>query len=209
MSKIELQNIIIKQLEEQKIEDIICIDISRISSLANYIIIGSGRSGKHAESSMENLKMFLKQKQGINGKLSGNGSDGWIVLDLGNVIVHLFESKVRKLYKLDELLMSKIKEFMKKEEKKNAKKVAVKKTVAKTTAKKVVAVKKNDIKTTATKKAVAKKTVVKKAKKTVAKKVAVKKTINKKPTIKKATRVKKTVVKKTTKSVVKKATKRK
>ena len=195
MSKLELQNIIIEQLEEQKVDDIICMDISRISSLADYVIIGSGRSGKHAESSMENLKTFLKRERGVNGKVSGTASDGWIVLDLGNIIVHLFEPKVRKIYKIEDLFLSITKKNMKKEEKKVvAKKVAIKKPVAKTTAKKVAA-----------KKAPAKKAT---AKKVVAKKVAVKKPVAKKAVAKKVV-VKKPVVKKATKPVAKKAAKRK
>lgn len=168
MPKLELKDVVIKNLEEQKIEDLICIDTSRISSLADYVIIGSGRSSKQIESTMENLRTFLKQKYEINGLI--NGSSGWIVFDLGNVIVHLFEPQVRKIYKLETLFESRLKK---------ADKLATKKTV--------------------TKKVTPKKTVTKKAtvKKLIIKKVSAKKPVVKKPTAKKST-VKK-VIKKTKK----------
>ncbi|HSQ97180.1 MAG TPA: ribosome silencing factor [Rickettsiales bacterium] len=132
MPKLELKNVVIKNLEEQKIEDLICIDTSRISSLADYVIIGSGRSNKHLESTIENLKTFLKHKYEISGQI--NGSEGWFAFDLGNIIVHLFEPKVRKLYKLETLFESRIKKADKLEAKKKEK--VIKKPVAKKVIKK-------------------------------------------------------------------------
>lgn len=107
MAKKELKDIIVKQLEEQKIEEIICADVSKTSSIADYVIIGTGRSGKHAESTMENLKTYLKENCSVGGLINGTANDGWIVFDLGNIIVHLFEPEVRKIYKLEELFVLK------------------------------------------------------------------------------------------------------
>ncbi len=173
MPKLELQNVVIKKLEENKIQDIICVDVSRISSLADYVVIGSGRSGKHAEASMENLKIFLKQKYGTNGQINGSGNDGWIVFDLGNVIVHLFEPSVRKIYKLEELFTSRLKKISKK-------------NVKKTIAKKVIAKKEPVVK-----KSVIKKQIIKKES------TAKKSKISKKPVGKIKTVAKKSVIKKT------------
>ena len=107
MPKKELQNIIIDKLEEQKVEEIICADTRKTSSIADYVIIGTARSGKHAESTMENLKVFLKENYSITGLINGTANDGWIVFDLGNIMVHLFDPEVRKIYKLEELFVLK------------------------------------------------------------------------------------------------------
>ncbi|MDD2840276.1 MAG: ribosome silencing factor [Rickettsiales bacterium] len=191
MPKLELHNVIIKQLEDQKVEDIVCMDTSRISSLADHVIIGSGRSGKHAEASMENLKAFLKQKYGILGQIDGSGSDGWVVLDLGNIIIHIFEPAVRTIYKLEELFESRAKKLMVKEAKKD-----IKKSLEKSSSTKKVA------------KSTTKKPSVKKspAKKVIVKKIAPKKISIKKPVIKaKKLTTKKVVTKKSTvKAVAKK-----
>lgn len=107
MNKEELKDYIISQLEEMKIEDIISIDTSKISSIADQVIIGNGRSGKHIESSIETLKINLKNEQGIESTVNGTANDGWIILDLGNTIIHLFVPAVRDIYKLEELFQIK------------------------------------------------------------------------------------------------------
>ena len=99
----ELKEYILKFLEDSKIEDMITIDTSKVSSLSDYVIIGSGRSGKQIESTIENLKETLKNKKNIQGSISGVANDGWIIFDLGSIILHLFVPAVRDIYKLEEL----------------------------------------------------------------------------------------------------------
>lgn len=110
MVKKDLKDYIVEELENLKIEDIIVIDTSKTSSIADWVIIGSGRSGKHIESSMENLKINIKNS-GLyeGGIISGVANDGWIIYDLGNIIVHLFVPAVRDIYKLEELFNTKSK----------------------------------------------------------------------------------------------------
>ena len=168
MAKKELKDYIIEQLENLKIDDIIVVDTSKTSSIADWVIIGSGRSGKHVESSMEALKSNMKN-DGLyeGGMISGNANDGWIIYDLGNIIVHLFVPAVRDIYKLEELFSPKSR-IMVSSEKKTVAKPAVKKTAEdkKTVVKKSVA--KPAVKTTvkksvdSVKKSTAKKSVAKK-----------------------------------------------
>lgn len=157
MIKKDLKDYIVQQLDELKVEDIVVADISKTSSIADFVIIGTGRSGKHVESSMELLKTKLKNEKSTNGMVSGTANDGWIILDLGNIIVHLFIKEVRDLYKLEELFSPK-KAIIKKEEKKTTVKT---KTTTKST------------------KAATKKPVVKKTIKTTTSKTTVKKTTKK------------------------------
>ena len=104
MTEEELKNYILNKIEELKIEDIVTIDTSKISSLSNYVIIGSGRSGKQIESTMENLKLSLKKEKDYNfGSISGVANDGWIIYDFGAIILHLFVPAVRDIYKLEDL----------------------------------------------------------------------------------------------------------
>ena len=103
MIKKDLTDYILKRLDDLKIDDNVVADTRKTSSIADYVIIGSGRSGKHIESSMEILKTNLKNNKSTNGMVSGTANDGWIILDLGNIIVHLFVPAVRDIYKLEEL----------------------------------------------------------------------------------------------------------
>lgn len=107
MDTTKLKTYIVSQLEELKVENIISIDTSKISSLADLIIIGDGRSGKHIESAMEALKINLKKEYEIEGIMNGTANDGWVILDLGNIIIHLFIPPVREIYKLEELFYTK------------------------------------------------------------------------------------------------------
>lgn len=122
MSKIDLKDYIVEQLEEMKIEEIITIDTSKISSIADWVIIGSGRSGKQIESAMENLRINLKAKGFTEGQINGNSNDGWIIYDLGNIIVHLFVPAIRDIYKLEELFKPKTKKVATKVKKPTIKK---------------------------------------------------------------------------------------
>ena len=75
--------------------------------IVNHLEEMKGRSGKHIESTMELLKINLKKDYEIEGTINGTANDGWIILDLGNVIVHLFIPPVREIYKLEELFYTK------------------------------------------------------------------------------------------------------
>ena len=100
----KLQSFIIKQLDDMKIEDIKILDVKNKSSLTDFIILGTGRSEKHIESSLEKLRTSLKQ-EGIykNIPVVEGEPSNWILLDLNSVIVHLFTEESRKLYDLDTL----------------------------------------------------------------------------------------------------------
>ena len=104
----KMKEYIVNELENSKIEDIISIDTSKTSSMADLVIIGSGRSGKQIESAMENLKVQMKEDNVYDGgMISGVANDGWIIYDLGNIIVHLFVPAVRDIYKLEDLYILK------------------------------------------------------------------------------------------------------
>jgi len=98
-----LKNEIIEELDNLKARDIISIDIRKISSLAEHIIIATGRSSKHLGSIASNVKTFLRAK-GLHGfKPEGVSAGGWVVLDIGDIIIHLFTKEVREVYNLEKL----------------------------------------------------------------------------------------------------------
>jgi len=111
MPKKVLKDYIVKALEGLKVENVEVFD-TRDGSIADYVVIGSGRSSKHLESSMDTLRSSVKKDYFITGMMSGNGDNGWILLDLGSIIVHLFTPDVRDLYKLEELLSPQVRKMM-------------------------------------------------------------------------------------------------
>ncbi|MDR2777700.1 MAG: ribosome silencing factor [Rickettsiales bacterium] len=102
MQENSLLDFLLRKLDEHRVEDIEVINVGDRSSLANYLIIGTGRSGKHMESTIEKLRLALKQNEIAVGVPEGRNS-GWIVLDLGNIMLHLFTEEDRRKYDLSKL----------------------------------------------------------------------------------------------------------
>ena len=94
---------ILELLEDAKAEEIVLIDAQHRSSLADYLLICEGRSQLHCRGIAENVEHNLKREGeaslGIEGEREGN----WILLDYGNIILHVFHPEIRKYYRLEEL----------------------------------------------------------------------------------------------------------
>ena len=99
----ELLKKMLELLQDSKAEEIVLIDVRESSSLADYIFICDGRSQLHCRGIAENIVFRLKLQGevhlGIEGELEGN----WVLLDYGNIILHVFHPEIRKYYNLEEL----------------------------------------------------------------------------------------------------------
>ena len=94
---------ILELLQDSKAEEIVLIDVRDSSNLADYLFICEGRSQLHCRGIAENVVFRLKHQGeihlGIEGELEGN----WVLLDYGNIILHVFHPEIRKYYNLEEL----------------------------------------------------------------------------------------------------------
>jgi ribosome-associated protein len=79
------------------------LDTRRICSFADYFVICSGDSDRQLEAIREEINKTLKQEGVIPHHSEGTADSGWVLIDLGEVIVHLFSPQQRDYYKLDEL----------------------------------------------------------------------------------------------------------
>jgi ribosome-associated protein len=103
----KIKKTIIDKLEELKVENIEVIDVSNKSSLADYLIIGTGRSSKNLEAAIELVNIELKKNGIIGIKPEGNGLTGWAILDVKDIIVHLFLEDIRGKYNIEEIFNKK------------------------------------------------------------------------------------------------------
>lgn len=95
--------LILKTLDDNKAEDTCSIDLSSKSTFADYMVITSGRSQRHVGSMADKVIEEL-EKVGAKGlHLEGVPACDWVLLDAGDVIVHLFRPEVREFYKLEKL----------------------------------------------------------------------------------------------------------
>jgi ribosome-associated protein len=90
-------------LEDKKGEDILLLDIKDIASFTDYFVICNGTSDRMldalAKGVLDATKEFYKKK----GRVEGQAEEGWLVLDYGDVVVHLFSPDQREYYDLEEL----------------------------------------------------------------------------------------------------------
>ena len=94
---------ILELLSNEKAEEIVFIDAKKRSSLADYLLVCQGRSQLHCRSIAQNVEYNLKQEGEISLGLEGEREGNWVLLDYGNIILHVFHPEIRKYYKLEEL----------------------------------------------------------------------------------------------------------
>ena len=97
----ELLARIVKSLDDDKAEDIVTIDLEGRSSLADAIIIATGRSSRHVASIAEHLARKLKEAGYGTRPIDGATQGDWVLVDAGDVIVHIFRPEVRSYYDLE------------------------------------------------------------------------------------------------------------
>ena len=99
----ELADRLVASLEDDKAENLIVIDLQGKSSLADVMILASGRSARHVSALADHLSEIVKERTGTAPKLEGMPNADWVLLDLGDIIVHLFRPEVREFYNLEKI----------------------------------------------------------------------------------------------------------
>jgi ribosome-associated protein len=87
---------------DKKAYDIHALDISRVSSIADFLVIISGSSDKQNQAIADSIRSGLKKYGKIND-IEGATEGKWIVMDYGDVLVHIFQHELRRYYDLDGL----------------------------------------------------------------------------------------------------------
>ena len=92
-----------KVLEDDKAEDLVFIELEGKSSLADFMIIASGRSSRHVSALAEHVSQEAKRQTGRPPSVEGMPNADWVLIDTGDVIVHLFRPEVREFYNLEKI----------------------------------------------------------------------------------------------------------
>ncbi len=98
-----LTNLILARLDDDQAQDVVTIDLEGLSPLADAIVIASGRSARHVSAIADHLLRALKD--GGHGKAAVEGlpQADWVLIDAGDVIVHLFRPEVRAFYNIEKI----------------------------------------------------------------------------------------------------------
>ena len=96
---------ILKSLTDDKAEDIVQIDLRGKTEIGDYMVICSGRSTRQVASISEKLAQNVKDEFGHTPKVEGKDIGDWVLIDTGDVIVHVFRPEVREFYQLEKMWM--------------------------------------------------------------------------------------------------------
>ena len=103
MRMIDIKNNIEKILDDNKAQNITCIDLKNKSYIADYMVIASGTSSRHLQALSEILVTQLK-KLGIDDcRIEGKNCNDWKLVDAHDVIVHIFHPEKREFYDLEKM----------------------------------------------------------------------------------------------------------
>jgi ribosome-associated protein len=95
--------VVLTSLEDDKAEEIVAIDIRGKSSIADMLIVASGRSQRHVGALADHVMRKLKEAGAKEIRIEGMPGCDWVLVDAGDVIVHLFRPEVRTFYNIEKI----------------------------------------------------------------------------------------------------------
>jgi ribosome-associated protein len=100
---IKLHQMILKSLDDDKAEEIVSIDLAGKSSIADFMVIASGRSSRQVAAIAEHLVDRIAKETGKKVRAEGKAVGDWVLIDTGDIVVHIFRPDVRNFYNLEKM----------------------------------------------------------------------------------------------------------
>ena len=98
-----LHDLVLRSLDDDQAQDVVSIPLSGKSTIADHMVIASGRSTRQVASMAQKLTERIKQDLGRNVRIEGLPVADWVLIDAQDVIVHLFRPEVRSFYNLERM----------------------------------------------------------------------------------------------------------
>jgi ribosome-associated protein len=99
----EILRLVLARLDDMKAEDTVTIDLTGKSSLADAMVVTSGRSHRHVGAVADRVLDDLAEAGLANARIEGRPNCDWVLIDAGDVIVHVFRPEVRTFYNLEKM----------------------------------------------------------------------------------------------------------
>ncbi|MBS0408468.1 MAG: ribosome silencing factor [Proteobacteria bacterium] len=101
--QVGLETLILQRLDDEKAQDVVYIDLKDKSSVADGMIVASGRSHRHVGAMADHVLRMLKEHGYGKARVEGMPHCDWVLIDAGDVIVHLFRPEVRAFYNIEKI----------------------------------------------------------------------------------------------------------
>jgi ribosome-associated protein len=99
----ELHRLVLRSLEDDQAQEVVSIPLAGKSSIADHMVIASGRSTRQVASMANKLAERVKERVGRTPRIEGLPAADWVLIDADDVIVHLFRPEVRSFYNLERM----------------------------------------------------------------------------------------------------------
>ena len=103
MSPAELRDLIVASLDDRKGRSILALDVTKLTDVTDYMVLASGTSARHVRALVDNLRETARRCAvrvlGVEGEDTGT----WVLVDLGDVVVHVMQAETRAFYDLERL----------------------------------------------------------------------------------------------------------
>ena len=98
-----MKQAVIAALEDIKARDIVVMDVRKLTSMTDYMIVASADSNRQTRALADNVQKKLKEAGAHVQGVEGEGTGEWVLVDLGSVVVHIMQPTVREYYNLEQL----------------------------------------------------------------------------------------------------------
>ena len=99
----ELKEIALDAVDNLKGQDVVCLDVQQLTSICDFMIVVTGTSSRHVQSLADEVSKKIKEAGGKVFGMEGKNQSEWVLIDLGDIIVHIMLGETRKLYDLESL----------------------------------------------------------------------------------------------------------
>ena len=99
----DLRDLVIEELDETKGMDIVNMDVRSLTTITDYMIVCTGRSTRHVKALADSVAMKVKELKAAKVRMEGERECEWILVDLGDVVVHVMLANTRSFYNLEDL----------------------------------------------------------------------------------------------------------
>lgn len=103
MTLVQLERLILSSLDDNKADQVISINVEGKSDFADRMVIASGTSGRHVSALAEHIVLALKKAGMEHVPVEGKETAEWVLVDAGNIIVHIFKPEARTYYNLEKM----------------------------------------------------------------------------------------------------------